>query len=135
MPLPAPSEQYSAQNEREARRLIEAELLALRSLIRNLDDVASASIANDGTLDIDTDRVAGCLLITSVSGKTALVGVSGTVHTTVVFAVAGTWSGTQGTAATINVYWNAGTSTYRLENKSGAAQVFFVTRFGTVTAK
>lgn len=71
------------------------------------------------------------LLLTDSQGKFAIVGVNTVAKTTTLIYNDGTWSVTQGTAAKLNVYWDAGSSTYKLENKTGVSRDLFLQPIGS----
>lgn len=71
------------------------------------------------------------MLLTDTRGKFAIVGVNSVAKTTTLIYDDGTWSVTQGTAAKLNVYWDAGSSTYKLENKTGVSRDLFLQPIGS----
>ena len=102
-----------------------------------LDTTASASIANNGTLNIGDINSMGGVYIVAADGTGAVVdqalvallnGIGGTV---IVNAIRGTWGNTTGSGAAYDVVWNAGAAKYRIENKSGGARFFYVSRLGS----
>ena len=92
---------------------------------------AAASVANNGTLELHDTNFAGVLLIILDTGQAALVACNG--HSTSVLAIRGSWTTASGTAASLNVFWNAGTSRYRFENKSGFAVIPRIWQLGDMT--
>jgi hypothetical protein len=64
-------------------------------------------------------------------GKFALVGFNVVAKTTTLIYTDGTWSTAQGTAARLNVYWDAGSSTWKLENKTGASREMYFQALGS----
>lgn len=92
---------------------------------------AAASIANNGTLELHDTNFAGVLLIILDTGQAALVACNG--HSTSVLAIRGSWTTVSGTASSLNVFWNAGTSRYRFENKSGFAVTPRIWQLGDMT--
>lgn len=93
---------------------------------------ASITVANDGVAELGTTQMAGFIDIVSNSGECARFQLNGTNNTTAeVNDTQGVFSVTQGTASSINIYWNAGSSTYRLENKRGGSRNFRILHSGS----
>jgi hypothetical protein len=64
-------------------------------------------------------------------GKFAIFGFNVVAKTTTLIYDDGTWSVTQGTAAKLNVYWDAGSSTWNLENKTGISREMYMQALGS----
>ena len=64
-------------------------------------------------------------------GKFAIVGFNVVAKTTTLIYDDGTWSVTQGTAAKLNVYWDAGSSTWKVENKTGVSRELYFQALGS----
>lgn len=73
-----------------------------------------------------------CLLfIVTDGGEMALVNLNGGNHSTgIALSIAGTWSTTAATANKINVYWDGGSSQYKVENNISSARFYSITRTG-----
>jgi hypothetical protein len=82
------------------------------------------------TLPLDATATVICSF-TDSRGKFALIGFNESAKTTTLIYNDGTWSNTQGTAASLNVYWNAGTSAWELENKVGVSRQVFMQALGS----
>lgn len=86
---------------------------------------AVITVADNGTYDLGGTSMAGFLTIVSGNAEIARFQMNGTNHTTTELTdIANVFSISQGTVSSINVYWNAGSSTYRLENKRGGSRNF-----------
>lgn len=82
------------------------------------------------TLPLDaTATVVGTL--TDSRGKFAIVGFNVVAKTTTLIYNDGTWSVTQGTAAKLNVYWDSGSSTWKIENKTGVSRELYLQALGS----
>lgn len=82
------------------------------------------------TLPLDaTATVIGTLA--DSRGKFALIGFNVIAKTTTLIYDDGTWSVTQGTAAKLNVYWDAVSSTWKLENKTGISRAMYFQAIGS----
>lgn len=97
-----------------------------------MDVAASGTIANNGTLDIgDTGSFGVAMICDSSGARVAFVSLHGGAHVTIIAnAISGTWGTVQGAANNFNVYWDAGSSKYRIENRTGATTTFYVCRLG-----
>lgn len=97
--------------------------------------VASAQVvANAGTYDFPGGAAArGFLFITAEEDNaTAIFQMrAGTGTTTEVSDPIGLFSAAVGTATSTNVYWNAGTSTYRVQNNRGGSRTYELVIIGT----
>lgn len=82
------------------------------------------------TLPLDATATVICSF-TDSRGKFALIGFNESAKTTTLIYNDGTWSNTQGTAASLNVYWDAGSSTWKLENKVGVSRQVFMQALGS----
>jgi hypothetical protein len=80
---------------------------------------SSITIANNATYDLATGS--GLISFIGVGGDCAGVVLCALGTTTLVATTLATVSIAQGTAAKLNVYYNAGTAKYRLENLTGAS--------------
>ena len=80
---------------------------------------SSITIANNATYDLATGS--GLISFIGVGGDCAGVVLCALGTTTLVATTSATVSIAQGTAAKLNVYYNAGTAKYRLENLTGAS--------------
>jgi hypothetical protein len=82
------------------------------------------------TLPLDaTATVVGTL--TDSRGKFAIVGFNVVAKTTTLIYDDGTWSVAQGTAAKLNVYWDAGSTSWKLENKTGISRSMYFQALGS----
>lgn len=92
-------------------------------------DFASAStlvsIANNGTYDLATGS--GMVALYEDGGAGAGLFMTWYGSVTIVSQNAAAFTTTSGTAGKINVFYNGGTSKYRIENKTGGAINFYVT--------
>jgi hypothetical protein len=89
-------------------------------------------VANDGTSDFCDSTFTGFIMISNNEDVSAIFALKGATGATLeVSDPDGHYSVTQGTASSTNVYWNAGTSRYRLENKRGAEVTYSIFRIGT----
>ena len=70
-------------------------------------------------------------ILTDSRGKYAIVGFNSSTKATTLIYNDGTWSITQGTAARLNVYWDAGSTTYKVENKTGVSREMYVQSLGS----
>lgn len=91
---------------------------------------ASGLIADSGVLDIGGADMLGIALIIDNTAAAALAVLGASIADTTVSAIRGTWSKTINTASSTNVYWNAASSTYRIQNKTGSGRVYNIVRFG-----
>lgn len=64
-------------------------------------------------------------------GKFAIVGFNVVAKTTTLIYNDGTWSITQGTAARLNVYWDAASLTWKIENKTGVSRELYLQALGS----
>lgn len=105
-------------------------------------DLISGGALNEISIDIiATDPTVVTLPFRSVSsviamltdsrGKYAIVGINAVSKATTLIYNDGTWSTTQGTAAKLNVYYDAGSSTYKVENKTGVSRTLYVQSLGS----
>lgn len=101
------------------------------------DIAVSGSVANLGTLAIgDAASMGIALVVSPESGHTAIVALFASAHsTTIATAVNGTWGVASGAGNNHNVYWDGGSSTYRIENRSGAPASYYVYRIGRFTTQ
>lgn len=98
------------------------------------DDMQPINLANNANIAIgDTNTIATVQIADNAVPNAAIVFLRGGLHAvTIGLAIAGTWGTTQGAANNYNVYWDSGTATYRLENRSGGLSGFFIKRTGQV---
>jgi len=82
------------------------------------------------TLPID-DTASVFLMLTDSRGKVAIVAVNSASNTTTLVHNDGTFSTTQGTASKLNVYYDSGSTSYKLENKTGTSRDLYVQAFGS----
>lgn len=82
------------------------------------------------TLPLD-DFATVVSILTDSRGKFAIVGFNVVSKVATLIYDDGTWSVTQGTAAKLNVYWDAGSSTWKLENKTGVSRNLFIQALGS----
>lgn len=95
----------------------------------------SFTVASGGTQDIGGTAMQGMLFVCDSEGYSAIFLLSGTNHTTAeVSDPAGIFSITSGTASMTNVYWNAGTSAYRLQNNRPASRTYRLHLIGSYIA-
>lgn len=95
----------------------------------------SFTVADNGTQDLGGIAMQGMLFITESEGLSAQFYLKGTYgSTSEVSDPSGAFSITVTTASSTNIYWNAGTSTYRLENKRGASRTYRVLLVGSYIA-
>lgn len=90
----------------------------------------TAQIAVNGTVDIGGADMNVLSYIVTDGNEMAEAALLGGGANTVVRQISGAWSGAQGTAGKHNVYWNAGTSTYRIENKTATPRFYYIVRLG-----
>jgi hypothetical protein len=119
----------------ESRTHIEA----LESAVRAGRDGAGVAVPPSaqvsgpgGTLDISNEAEMATAIVITNNGESAIVVLQGVNHTAAVTALSGPWSNVRGAAASLNVYWDAGSKAYRLQNNLGP-RTFRVTRLGTGT--
>jgi hypothetical protein len=92
------------------------------------------TVANNGTQDLGGTAMQGMLVVCDSEGLSAIFHVTGTNHTTAeVSDPSAVYSITAATATSTNVFWNAGSSTYRLENKRGTSRNYRVHLMGSYT--
>lgn len=92
----------------------------------NLANLATAAIGDGNTIAI-------VLIAENAAANAAIVLLRGGAHAvTIVQAINGTWGTTAGAANNYNVYWDAGTATYRVENRIGSLSGFYIQRVGQV---
>jgi len=90
------------------------------------------AIANDALLAIADNTFTGFVLISASEDVCAIYMLMGLTQSTQEVAdTAGFFSPTVGTASSYNVYWNAGTSRYVIQNKRGATVNVSVYKIGT----
>lgn len=70
-------------------------------------------------------------VFTDSRGKFAIFGFNVIAKTTTLIYDDGTWSTSQGTASKLNVYWDAGSSTWKLENKTGVSRELYTQALGS----
>jgi hypothetical protein len=88
-----------------------------------------------GVVDIADGNTAAICLITNDGGESVIVSLQGGVHAVVVLSTGGgtgAWSAAAGTAASTNIFWNAGTLTYRLQNNTVNNRTYYISKFGAV---
>ena len=79
-------------------------------------------IANAGTADLGASNMSGLLIVCSSQNQQAIFSINGSSASTVeALDPSSTFSKTQGTASSTNVYWDAGAARYRLENLRGVS--------------
>jgi hypothetical protein len=81
-----------------------------------------------------TNVPAAFLLIIADTNVSAFIALRGSTHSVniLAFSDAGHWSTTAGNAGTNNVYWDAGSSRYRLQNKTAGDRKYNYTIIGTI---
>jgi hypothetical protein len=90
------------------------------------------TVANNGTQDLGGTAMSGMLIVCDSEGLSAIFHLTGTNHTTAEVSDPSTvYSVTAATATSTNVFWNAGSSTYRLENKRGASRNYRIHLIGS----
>jgi hypothetical protein len=82
------------------------------------------------TLPLDATATAVGTLADS-RGKFAIIGFNVVTKTATLIYDDGTWSIAQGTAAKVNVYWDAGSSTWKAENKTGVSRELYFQALGS----
>jgi hypothetical protein len=94
------------------------------------------AVANNATGTVrGANLVAGFLTLVddrAICGRVALYGSNGVSELD--FSAGGQYSVTINTAGQTNIYWDAGTSTYVVQNKTGADRVYYLTLTGTYSA-
>jgi hypothetical protein len=86
------------------------------------------SVANNTSIVFSTDVLSGLVFIYAYSGGvvSAVFAVNGANHATKILAVSDTgWWGTTAGGANYNLYWDAGSSRYRLQNNTVTNPVLF----------
>lgn len=92
-------------------------------------DVAAA---NPTVVTLPLDATATVVGVFSDSrGKFAIIGFNVFTKTTTLIYDDGTWSVTQGTAAKLNVYWDAGSSTWKVENTTAISRALYFQALGS----
>jgi hypothetical protein len=96
-----------------------------------VDPAATASIASGSNFPIATASDNGFVFIETSNAESAIAHIRGGLSAaSIALAVQGTWGTTAGAANNFNVYWDAGTSTYRIENRVGTARTFKILKVG-----
>jgi hypothetical protein len=93
------------------------------------------TVANGATIELGTNTMAGMLDVIDSEYLSATFNLRGTL--TAVSEVSdpiGAFSITAGTATSTNVYWDAGTLRYRLQNNRGASRNYLIVLRGTYTS-
>lgn len=92
---------------------------------------ARVTVADDIAIDLATNVYKGALLIADSEGRVAMYAINGSINSTAeLFDVGGVFSVTKDQDGTTNIYWDGGTSTYRLQNKRGGSRDYYITRLG-----
>lgn len=91
------------------------------------------TLANDGVAAIGPTGTAGILTVVDSEGRSAQFALKGTNNS--VAEITGTdtdtvYSHTADNASTTNVYWHAGSGTYRIQNKRGAERRYVILLLG-----
>lgn len=90
------------------------------------------TLASGATQAIADNSFTGIISVSTSEDVSALFELRGATQTTrELVDNAGFFSQTQGTATSVNIYWDAGTSRYRLENNRAGTVTFSVFRIGT----
>lgn len=93
--------------------------------------LSTSSIANGANFAIASSSENGFLIIETSNAEAAIAHIRGGFNAvSIALAVQGTWGTTLGAANNFNVYYDSGTSTYRIENRSGSARQFKVCAMG-----
>lgn len=93
------------------------------------------TVANAGTQDLGGTAMQGFITVCDSEGFNAIFHFTGTNHTVQVVSVpVAVFSAVSGTASMTNVFWNAGTNTYRLQNNRGASRNYRVKLDGSYTS-
>lgn len=80
------------------------------------------TLANDGVLVMGGATMTGLLTVVSSAGQTAQFQIGGPSAATIEVAdPSNAYSNTAGTSSSTNIYWNAGSAKYHLQNKSGGS--------------
>lgn len=93
----------------------------------------TAPLTSPQTVEIDGGTSVCMAIIVSGNGDVGIAALAGANHATSVTPIRGNWSTVQGTVGT-NVYWNAGTSRYRLENNTGGTLSYSIMKIGNTVA-
>lgn len=98
-----------------------------------LNEIAIDIVATAGTIvDLPFRSVISAVVILADSrGKYCIVGINAVSKATTLIYNDGTWSTVQGTAAKLNVYYDAGTSAYKIENNTGVSRTMYVQSLGS----
>lgn len=81
-----------------------------------------SSLANNATAALGIGAASVGLAFVHAGGAAAIYAINGAAHTVAELAdAAGIYTGVQGTASSVNIYWNSITSRYEIENKRGTA--------------
>ncbi|HER33903.1 MAG TPA: hypothetical protein ENO19_00345 [Halothiobacillaceae bacterium] len=87
--------------------------------------------ASGGTVDLGTSSMWGLLLICDNYGRTAIFDIRGTyAATSEIVDPQNMYSAVSGTPSSVNVYWDAGASRYRIENQFASERRFRVVLVG-----
>lgn len=113
--------------------------LAVRSGVTypgaGVDVAVSGTVANNATIAIGDGSSNGLVLIVTNQVEAAIVQLRGSLPGVVIAqAITGTWGAAVGGANNFNVYWDAGTTTYRIENRTGGNRAFYIQRIGSFPA-
>jgi hypothetical protein len=94
------------------------------------------TVANNADVALGDDDTLGAIItITTNDYLSAIYELRGTQHSVAEIAdAAGFYSPTAGTATSTNIYWDAGTSRYRLQNKRGSSMNYKIAIFGTLNS-
>lgn len=92
-------------------------------------------IGNGGTYQLGGNGWMGTLIITDSEGLSAGYSLRGTNNSTLeAFDPSNVYSPTAGTASSTNIYWDAGTSKYTIQNLRGAVRDYKFTLLGSKAA-
>jgi len=90
------------------------------------------TVANGTNIAFSNNTLRGIVLIYSTIGPvSAVMAVNGSSNTTKLLSQSDAgWFGVSAGSANFNLYWDAGTSTYRLQNTLGSTSTFWVVTMG-----
>lgn len=92
-------------------------------------------IGNGGTFVIGDNGMRGTLIVTDSEGLSAGYSIRGTNNSTLeAWDPSGVFSPTAGTASMTNIYWDAGTSKYTIQNLRGAVRNYKFTLLGSYSS-
>ena len=89
------------------------------------------TLANNGLSNLGFGTMTGVITVTTSAGDSALFAIAGAAHTVAEISDPGNkFSTTLNTATSTNVYWDAGSARYQIQNKSGGSLNYSIMLLG-----